>query len=459
MTTQTRPTAAQIAPGPRGHRLWGSQPDLQRDPIGLYMAARQQYGDVVRFRALGGYIWHALFHPEDVDYVLRTHQQNYPKGYFNLRISALVGHGLLTSEGPSWLQQRRLIQPAFHRQRLAQLAAVMTRASEALVDTWRAPAAAAQPVDVHAAMMHLTLDIVGQALFSSDVSGAAGAVGQALGVSLEHVNYRMMRTFSLPERVPTPRNRRFARALGVLDGVVAEIIAERRRTGLDNGDLLSMLLHARDEDSGATMSDRQVRDEVMTLILAGHETTANALSWAWHLVGRTPAAEGALHEELDAVLGGRTPTVEDVPRLPYTRMVIEETMRLYPPVWSMGRQTEQADEIRGYHIPAGTIISLSQYVTHRHPEFWEAPAEFRPERWTAAAAATRPRFAYFPFGGGPRLCIGNNFALMEAQLILATLAQHYRLRPASAQPVVTEPLITLRPRGGLPMIIAARRTA
>lgn len=459
MATAASAPASLTIPGPRARFLFGSMREARADPLRLYREGRDRYGDVVRFQSFGRMYWILLAHPEDVEYVLRGNHHNYPKGIFETRLKLLVGEGLLTSDGSFWLRQRRLAQPAFHRRRLAMLGETMAGAAEELAERWRPRARGKASFDVTADMMRLTLRIVGQALFSADVSGEADTVGRALTVALEHVNYRMMHFFALPERVPTPRNLRFRRAMQQLDPVALGLIERRRRSGEDAGDLLSMLLMARDEETGESMSDAQLRDEVMTILLAGHETTAVALSWTWYLLARNPEAEHKLHAELDRVLAGRTPGVEDLPNLPYTRMVVDETMRLYPPAWGMGRQAKEDDEIRGYRIPAGVPVALSQYVTHRHPDFWERPDAFDPERFTPERSAGRPQFAYFPFAGGPRQCIGNNFALMEAQLVLATIAQRYRLRLVPGQRIVPEPMITLRPRGPIRMTLEERATS
>ena len=456
MITAQNKTGRHIAPGPRGSILFGNLYDVRRDPLRFYLEAQRHYGDVVRLRSFYPFTWHLISHPDDIEHVLRGNYQNYPKGMLIKQVAALAGQGLVTSEGELWLRQRRLAQPAFHRQRLAALAGTMAGAAEALVERWHAPAMREQPIDVAVEMMRLTLQVVGQALFSTDISGAADAVGRAMPVALEHIDYRMTHIKLLPDRFPTPRNRRFWQAKRTLDQVVYNTIEERRRAGTDQGDLLSMLLLARDEETGTGMSDTLLRDEVMTILVAGHETTAVALSWTWYLLAQHPEVERRLHAELDAVLGGRTPTFEDLPSLPYTKMVIEETMRLYPPAWGMVRQAREADEIGGYHIPANSIIAIVQYVTHRHQDFWDRPEEFDPERFTPERSASRPRFAYFPFGGGPRQCIGNNFAMMEAQLILATVAQRYRLRLVPGHPVEPRPMLTLRPRYGIRMTVQGR---
>ncbi len=459
MTAATGAPARHAIPGPPAHPLLGNLREARRDPLAFYPAARRDYGDIVRFRSLGPLRWYLFSHPDDIDYVLRRNARNYHKGIFAASIVPLVGEGLLTSEGEVWRRQRRLEQPAFHRQRLAALAADMTAAAVATAEGWGEPARVGRPLDVAAEMSRLTLQIVGRALLGTDTSGAAATVAGALPATLEYTMYRAESVFPLPLRLPTPRNRRFLRARAALDRLVYGIIAERRRTGADGDDLLSMLLAARDAETGEAMTDRQLRDEVLTILLAGHETTAVALSWTWFLLSQHPEAEATLHAELARVLGGRAPTAADVPRLPYTRQVIEEAMRLYPPVWATGRQALGDDEVRGYRLPAGSPVVLSPWVTHRHPDFWERPDAFEPERFAPGRAAGRPHLAYFPFGGGQRQCIGNGFALLEAQLIVATLAQRYRLRPVPGHPIEPEPTVTLRPRHGLPMTLHERSAA
>jgi cytochrome P450 len=308
------------------------------------------------------------------------------------------------------------------------------------------------------------MDMVGMALLGSDLGADAAQVREAVKVGQEHVNWRITHLFSLPERYPTPRNRRFHQALRTLDNVVYSIIDRRREVpasperaeGASGHDLLTLLLEARDDETGEGMTDDQVRDEVMTIFLAGHETTANALAWAWHLLSSHPEIEEHLHQEVDSVLSGRSPGFGDIAHLKYTRMVIDETLRLFPPVWAIARFPVRNDEAGGYGIPAYSQVILSPYVTHRHADFWEEPERFDPERFLPDRIAQRPKYAYFPFGGGPRMCIGSEFALMEGVLALATIAGQYRLRPVPNHKVEPEPLITLRPKGGLPMYIEPR---
>jgi cytochrome P450 len=441
---------ARLAPGPRGHFLFGVGPEAVREPTCFYMRMRREYGDVVRMRGLPTLYWHLVAHPSGVEHVLQTRQQNYPKGkLFNKPLSLLVGEGLLTSEGEFWRRQRRLAQPAFHRQRIAALGATMTRATEQMLERWRGFERSGEAFDVALEMTRLTLQVAGLTLFGVDLSDEAGRVGPALRVAFEHLNYRMSYPWALPEVLPTRRNRRFLRARRALDEVVYRIIRERRREGRDTGDLLSMLLVARDEETGAGMSDEQLRDEVMTILIAGHETGAAALAWAWYRLARHPEVEMKLRAELEEVLGGRTPTVEDLPSLKYTKMFFDEVLRLYPPAWGLPRQAREEDEVCGHRIPAGSLLVVSQYVTHRHPDFWDDPERFDPERFTPERVAARPRFAYYPFGGGARQCIGSSFALMEAQLILATAAQHFRPRLVPGHVVDEDPTFTLRPRHGV----------
>ncbi|HYO59024.1 cytochrome P450, partial [Archangium sp.] len=305
-------------------------------------------------------------------------------------------------------------------------------------------------------MMQLTLRIVGDALFGTQVNAQAPAIGHAFDVMSKQFVTRF-RTFRLlPPVLPTRYDREMRTSIRTIKKVVYDIIAERRRRNEDTGDLLSMFMLARDEETGEQMDDKQLQDEVRTMLLAGHETTATTLSWVWAMLEQHPEVEARLHSELDEVLGGRLPGVEDLPRLDYTRMVVEETLRLFPPAYILSRSVKEDDVIGGYRIRAGTAVDISPWLTHRHPEFWEEPEAFRPERFSPEQVARRPRFAYFPFSGGPRQCIGNSFALMEAQLILASVAQRFQLRAAAGGPPVPVPLVTLRPKGGLPMRLQRR---
>lgn len=439
---------------PPGEPVLGHGRAFGRDPLGFLERTRREYGDVVPLR-FGPNRLVLVNDPHLVEEVLLTQHKRFAKSLAFRRIRPVVGNGLLTSEGDFWLRQRRLAQPAFHRQRIAAYGETMVAYTERLLAAWTDGSVR----DVHQDMMALTLEIVARTLFDADVHDDVAAFGRAVATAFEHFQRRVTSLWVLaPDWFPVPGWRAAHQAIRQLDHVVYRVIAERRASGRDRGDLLSLLLQAQDED-GSRMTDRQLRDEAMTLILAGHETTALALSWALYLLSQHPGVETALAAELDGALGGRRPTVADVPRLAYTGQVVAETLRLYPPAWSVGRAALQ-DVRLGQHVLArGTIALLSQYTLHRHPRWYDDPDAFRPERWAASEALAQrlPRFAYFPFGGGPRQCIGNQFALMEATLILATIVQRYRLTLDPPDfPVVPHPSITLRPRYGIRMRLHVR---
>lgn len=440
-----------LPPRLAGHALLGSASPMLHDPLGFLLATHRE-GEVVgmRFVFANAYL---VYHPDDVKRVLQENHFNYNKDVFTYHIlRPALGAGLFTNDGDSWLHQRRLMQPAFHHKRLANYLTLMTDSANSLLDRWEAHLQANEPLDVSEEMMGLALGIVGQALFSIDLAHETSAVGQAVTTLVKLLGDYVYAPFP-PLGVPTPRNRHMQAAIHELDVVVSSIIKERRADGADTGDLLSMLLQARDEQTGEGMSDQQVRDEVMTLLLAGHETTANALTWTWYLLSQHAEAEDCLHAELVTVLGGAEPTLERLPQLSYTAMVVQEALRLYPPIWVLSRKALADDELGGYHIPQGSMVILSPYATHRHPAFWEQPEVFDPERFTPEHVAARPHFAHFPFGGGPRQCIGASFALMEMQAVLATVAQRFRLRLAPGALVSPEAKITLRPRYGMPMTL------
>ena len=434
-------------PGPRGRLLMGSMRDFQRDSLGFIEEVALRHGDVVRYR-MATMWWHQVNHPEGVRRVLQENNHNYPKSDLTASIlRPVAGEGLFISEGKTWLRQRRLMQPAFHRQKIAAFGELMTNAAQKMMGRWD------HRIDAAAEMTRLTLDVATDALFHAHVGGEPTTIARAVSTLLAEINYRFQVPFYPPINVPTPRNRRMRHAIRTLDRAMYDIIEQRRRDGEEGDDLLSMLMAARDEETGAAMSDRQLRDEVITLFIAGHDTTANALTWTFYLLATHPEADERLRAELDEVLDGAVPAFADLPKLPYSRMVIEEAMRLYPPAWITDRQAVKEDEILGHRIPAGGHVIISPYVTHRLPTLWENPDNFDPGRFSPEKISTRPRYAYFPFGGGPRQCIGKGMALMEAHLILATVMQRYRLRLAADQPVEPEPTVTLRPRGGLPMTV------
>src|SRR6266849_5529103 len=359
-------------------------------------------------------------HPYLIEEVLVTNARKYSKGRVLRANKHVFGEGLLTSEGDFWLRQRRLAQPAFHRARIASYAATMVAYAQRMLDGWRD----GDERDAHQEMMRLTLQIVGKTLFDADVERDAQEVGKSLELLLE-IGADFRRTIFVPHWLPTPANLRVKREVAQIEKILYRIIAERRGSGRDAGDLLSMLLAAQDED-GSRMTDRQLRDETITLFLAGHETTASTLSWTWWLLAQNPRVEAKLHAELDSVLGDRAPTRDDLPKLVYTGHVITESLRLYPAAWGIARLAVEDHEIAGYPVTKGMGVAMAQWVVHRDPRWYDAPEKFRPERWEDDLLKRLPRFAYFPFGGGPRQCIGNTFALMEATLILATIARKFR---------------------------------
>jgi len=452
-TTGDTALAARVPPGPRGNVVFGSIGDIYRDRLRFVLETARTYGDVAQYRVAHTRVYQ-VNHPEGVGRLLHDNHRNYSKDvptFGTLRL--FLGNGLFTSDGEFWRRQRRLAQPAFHRRRVATFGDLMTGATREMLDRWQPRAERGQPLEVATEFMRLTMEVVTRALFSTSVERDVETIGRAITTLLNDVTFRFTFPFYPPLRVPTPRNRRFLAARATLDGIVYRIIAERRRRPAEHDDLLAMLMEARDEQTGEGMSDKQLRDEVITLFVAGHETTAVALAWAWHLLAEHPDAAERVRAEQAGALGSRAPTTADLPQLPYARMVIDEAMRLYPPAWVTNRQALADDEICGYRIPAGAIVLISPYVMHRHPAYWEHPERFEPERFTPERSAGRPHYAYFPFGGGPRQCIGKGLALMEAQLILGAVAQRFRLGHLPGHVVEPQALVTLRPRGGLPMFV------
>ncbi|HEV2129467.1 MAG TPA: cytochrome P450 [Longimicrobiaceae bacterium] len=442
-------------PGPRSRIPIRLLFDFRRDPLTFVTETARRYGDVASWK-FGPRDMYLLSHPDYVKEVLVTRHRNFIKSYALQRSRVLLGQGLLTSEGEFHLRQRRLSQPAFHRERVDAYGQVMSEYAARTAERWRDGAT----LDITPEMMRLTLAVVGKTLFDADVEGEAEEIGAALTDAMLLFDRLTVPFNELLDRLPLPGTRRFYRARARLDETIYRIIEERRRSGEDRGDLLSMLLLAQDtEGDMGRMTDEQLRDEALTIFLAGHETTAIALTWTWYLLAQNPEIESRLHAELDEVLEGHLPTAEDLPRLPYTRMVIAESMRLYPPAWIIGRQPLEEFEIGGFRIPAGSIVMMSQWVIHRDPRFYTEPQAFRPERWQPDAEAARHRFAYFPFGAGPRKCIGEGFAWMEGILVLAALAQRWRMRLLPGDPAEARPLITLRPKDGVRMILQQRKAA
>jgi cytochrome P450 len=438
-------------PGPRGSLLMGNMAEFRRDRLDFFVRCARTYGDVAAIR-LGPRRVYVVSSPALIEEVLVTRSREFIK-HFALRLNPLVlGNGLLTSEGDFWLRQRRLIQPAFQKSRIATYASDMIAAANRVLDDWRP----GERREILREMERLTLMIAARTLFGAEVGAESRAVADALDFLQLSFLRRFSRLLVAPSWVPTPHNLMAKRAIRQLDTLVYRFIRERRQAGGEKQDLLSILIHARDEE-GTRMTDKQLRDEAMTLFLAGHETTALTLTWTWHLLATHPHVEEQLRAELGEVLGGRPPSVADLPRLRYAEQVVQEAMRLFPAAYTVGREALRDMELGGFHVPRGMTLMMPQWVLHRDPRFWDEPETFRPERWTAPATKQRPPFAYFPFGGGPRQCIGNSFAMMESVLVLATIAQRFCFRVVPGHPVEPLATFTLRPKAGVLADIVTRK--
>ena len=436
-------------PGPGGSTFAFLFGDRRRDPLAFFTKLARDYGDVSQLRLLN---FRTLFinHPDDIEDVLVNKARKFEKGRVMKANMRLFGEGLLTSEGDFWLRQRRLAQPAFHRARVAAYGTTMVEYAERAMRGWKS----GEVRDIHEDMMEITLQIVGKTLFNAELTRDAKEVGETMEVLLK-LAADFGKSILIPLWVPTPRNLRARMGIRRIEKIIYRIIAQKRAEASDTGDLLSMLLAVQDED-GSRMTDKQLRDETITLFLAGHETTANALSWTIWLLAQNPAAEKKFFEELAGVLNGRAPNVEDMPKLTYTANILTESMRLYPPAWGMARLVKEEVEVAGYKLAPGAGVACAQWVVHRDARWFEEPKRFLPERWEGDLTKRLPRFAYFPFGGGPRQCIGNSFALMEATLILATIAQKFRFKLVEGHPVKPLASITLRPQHGIRATLEAR---
>ena len=441
-------------PGPKPRFPIGNMPLASADPLSVFLGWAHEFGDIFYYRAAWIHVYF-LNHPDLIEAVLVRNYQNFLKDHVVRKSRWFFGDGLLTNEGESWLRQRRLSQPAFHRERIASYAKIMTGYAEQMLASWKNKDG--ETCDIHQEMMQLTLRIVVRALFNVE-SEEIGEISAAMNVLMRNsVGLRLLLP-PVARYLPTPAMNEFRRSIKQLDKTVYGIIAQRHAQESDAGDLLSMLMQARDED-GSRMNDKQLRDEVMTFLLAGHETTALALSWTWYLLGQNPEAEQKLHEELDRVLDGRLPSFADLSALSNAERVIKESLRLYPPAWGLARTVIKEFELGGYRIPAGSNVVMSTWVVHRDPRYFPDPEEFDPDRWLPEKAQKLPKFAYFPFGGGPRQCIGASFAMMEATLLLATIAQRFRFRAVSNDPVIPTPSFTLRPKQGIRMRLEKRESA
>lgn len=449
MTTTT--TASTKPPGPKGKFLVGCLPAYSRDPLGFMTHCAKAYGDVVY---LTGLLPTYLFnHPAAIEEMLVTQHPCMVKSQLTKISKPLLGNGLLLSEGDFWKQQRHLIQPAFHRHHIATYAQVMVSYTQRMLATWQP----GDRRDIHHDMMQLTLAIAAKTFFGSDIQSDIAVIDHLASTMLENFDQRSQNLllFVLPNSVPTPSNRRLRHAIQQIDALVYRLIEERRSSGEESDDLLSMLLSLRTED-GQSMGDRQIRDEITTFLLAGHETTALVLTWAWYLLSQHPKVEARLAEELKTVLAGQAPTLADLPQLRYTEWIVLETMRLYPPVWAIPRTVAEPCEIGGYLVKPGQSVVACPWVVHRDPRWYPDPEAFMPERWDNNFAKQLPSLAYFPFGGGPRICIGKAFAMMEATLVLATIASKYRLRRDSPQPVDPWPSLSLRPKQTIEVHLEAK---
>lgn len=454
MTAQTISSSNHSAPpGPRGYPLAGVVPMLLRDPLRFLSDTLTEYGDIVTL-PLGSQRFYLINHPDYIKHVLQVNSRNYHKGA-NLRmVKDMLGDGLIVSEGELWKRQRRLVQPAFHHQRLTILSQTMVDSILAMGEKWRSAAQSGKVLDIAVEMRRLTQQITVKTMFSSDVGSDGDIIGEAVEKAFGYLARSIWLSW-LPNRL-IPGHGEYQQSIKTFNNVVYRLLDERRKSQQDHGDLLTMLLQARDEETGEGMTDKQIRDEVLTIFLAGQDTPATSLAWIWHLLAQHPDVEQRLHAELATVLGGRVPSFQDLPQLTYTRMVIEEAMRLYTTVWILFRTPLTDDTIGGYTIPAGSIVMISPYLMHRHPAFWEEPERFNPERFAPERAGEQQRFAYIPLSGGQRQCTGSAFAMVEMQLVLATLAQQYQLRTEPGHVVEPRAMLTYYPRNGVRMIARPR---
>ncbi len=461
------------APGPRGHPEKGCLPELQRDPLAFFMSVQRQYGDVAQLRMGPDRVAYLVSHPDLVRQVLVENRDNYTKGEpvdsskgredlsrrgVLLSRRFLLGNGLLTSEGDLWTQQRRLMQPIFTRPRLAPFVGMIHAAVANMLVRWHDGFAGGRAFDVAEEMKYLGLRIIGTTIFGADLTPSQSEqIIATLGTLLDQTNARTESQFDVARNQPAKGDPEFRRLLQDLDRIVYDMIERRRNSGQDTGDFLSMLVFERDEETGQSMDDQQIRDEVVTIFLAGHETTASAMSWTLYLLACHPEVQSRFHRELDGVLGQRAPEAGDLINLKHTSRVLEESMRLFPPAWLILRYAVEGDQLGGYPIPAGADIIISPYVVHRHEDFWNHPDSFVPDRFEAAVAKNQHHFAYIPFGAGPRLCIGRNFATMEAALTLAMIGQRYSLAIEPEHATMPKARFILQPENGIWVTLQPRK--
>ena len=446
MHTETLPK------GPKGHLISGNLREFRKDFLDFLTLCARDYGDIVPLR-LGLKRIILVNRPEFIEQILVSDYQNFIKSYIPRFLAPVLGNGLLLSEGDFWRRQRRMTQPAFHRNRIAAYGRIMVQFTSRMISNWQA----GETRDIHDELMSLTSEIVAKTLFDADLKETK-EVRDGIEAVMNNFTSRRESLLTFPDSFPTLGNLRLRRAVQSFDDIIYGFIKQRRDSGEDRGDLLSILLHMSDEDDGSRMNDKQVRDEAVTLFLAGHETTANALAWTWYLLSRHPTVEARLVDEVKTALGGRSPTVEDLPNLRYTEDVVSEVLRLYPPAYFLSREAVKDFRLGNYQIPAGTTFLISQWVTHRDPRLFESSDQFIPERWANGLAKRLPKCSYFPFGAGPRTCIGSSFAMMESVLILATIAQKFWFTIDANQCIQPRPTVTLRPKHGVKATLKVRQS-
>jgi cytochrome P450 len=440
----TTATTGRPIPGPRGHPVLGSIREIQRDNVQAFMDAWLEYGDIVHFR--GPLTINLLVHPDYVQRVLRDNVANYPRPEFVTdKLKSIVGEGLVAAEGDRWANARRVSQPAFDKDLLNAYGQTMIETTAEMLERWTPYVEQGRRLDIKSEMMHISLANLATAMFHFDLREALDEIEPAVAFALAHTNRRLTSPVD-PQKLPLRSSKHFVNVLGGLNQVIYRIIGEHRKTQDGVRDFVNMLLESKDPETGAAVTDQQARDEVIGFFIAGHETVSSALTWTFYLLSQNPESWRKLKAEVDEVLGGRTPTVDDVPKLKYVEYVLLEAMRLYPPIFVLMRRAVADDVVGGYHVPAGSTVVLCAYVTHRHRDFWDNPEGFDPERFTPERSAHLPRLAYFPYGGGPRKCIGNTFAMIEMPLVVAMVAQKYRVDLVPGQVVFPEPAISLRPR-------------
>ena len=439
--------SASVPPRPAALPFLGHVPQWRRDPVKLITTAAR-HGDVVQLGLLGPAF--LLNHPAHIKHVLQDHNQNYCKGWVFDRIKPYWGESLLTADGDRWKQQRRRVQPSFKREHTSGFAPIITRRTSEMLNRWEGLADSRRELSLYNEMTQLALVIIADVLFGVELWPEVGRMATAVQTALRVLKTRVAALAPLPLWVPTPDNRRFNEAMRTLNDGISSIIEQNRRNGSRERSFVAMLMDARDADTGERMSDRQLHEETIGMLQQGHDTIGETLAWTWYLLSLHPEVERKVHAEVTEVLGGRVPVVADLEKLTYTTMVVQESLRVFPPVWIIPRDAINDDVIGGYRIPAGSTVLLSPYLTHRHPDFWQNPEAFDPERFLPAVAKTRPRYAYFPFGGGPRLCMGADMAVMETLLIMAMVVQRFRLHLVSCHREEPECIIDMVPRGGVP---------